>query len=484
MEPSHVQTQEHMTSSEGRIPPQAVEVEESVLGSMLIEREACDIALETLKADDFYKPAHRHVFESLSEVYLNNSQVDLLSVEEHMRDKGLLDKAGGSGFLADLTRSVSSSANIEFHAKIIKDKSVKRRAIIECNEIIKNAYDSAVEASEVIDNAQERIFSLYKDESGTTYSIGESLKSVINEINEIQEKGVRKGIQTGLDIDDLTMGFEKGKYYVIAARPSMGKTGMALTIMREMANRSVNSAILSLETSHTSLAFRLLTSVSKISTDRLKSPNLQDYEVETILNSAHKLSEYGIYLDDTLSLSDQQLRAKTRNLIRKHNIGALVIDFMQLMEADGDTREREVAKISRAIKITCKECDIPVIALSQLSRKNESRSDKRPMLSDLRESGAIEQDADVIMFLHRPEYYGTTTYPDGTSTENVCEIIIAKNKDGKVGTRKLLFLKDQMRFENLDSLHTGTNAPVLDSYYDNDDPPMPHSVGDDDESPF
>lgn len=437
-----------MNSSDGRVPPQAVEVEEAVLGVMLLEREACDEAIEILKADDFYRPANKHVFEAILNVYNQNDSVDLLTVEEHLRDNQLLDVVGGSGYLADLTRSVSSAANIEYHAQIIKEKAMKRNLIVHCNEIIKSSYDSTSDASDVMDDAQERIFSLFQDKSGTTYSVGESLKSVIEVINRIQEGGQREGIQTGLDIDDLTMGFEKGKYYVIAARPSMGKTAFALTIMRKMAQDRKNSAILSLETSHTSLSFRLLTSVSKISVERLKSPGLTDSEVQTILDSAGELSQYGIYLDDTLSLSAQQLRAKARNLIRKHNIDILFIDFLQLMSAEGERRDLEIGNISRAIKITCKECDIPVVALSQLNRSLESRSDKRPMLSDLRESGSIEQDADVVIFLYRPEYYGVTKYPDGDSTENVCEVIVSKNKDGRVGTKRQIFLKDKMRFEN------------------------------------
>lgn len=436
--------------TEGRIPPQAVEVEEAVLGAMLIEREACDIAIELLKPDDFYQQKNKHVFESLVDLYNKGQSADMLSVEEDLRDKSLLDVVGGTGYIADLTRSVSSAANIDYHASIIKEKSQKRKLILVCNEVLKNAYDTTTDGQDVLDEAQEKIFALYENKSGTTYSVSESLEDVISEIYEIQENGKRKGIQTGLDIDKLTMGFEKGKYYIIAARPSMGKTAFALTIMRKMAKEGKRTGILSLETSHKSLSFRLLTSVSRISTERLKSPGLQEHEMQTILDSASELNPYGIFIDDTLSLSDQQLRAKARAMVRKHDLDGIFIDFLQLMSADGDTRENEVSKISRAIKVTCKECDVPVIALSQLSRAVEKRGgDKRPMLSDLRESGSIEQDADCVMFLYRPEYYGITTYPNGEHTDGVCEIIIAKNKDGRTGTKKQLFIPDQMRFENL-----------------------------------
>lgn len=442
-----------MSTSNGRVPPQAVEVEESVLGAMLIEREACDEAIELLKPDDFYRPANKHVFENILEVYNRDDSVDMLTLENHLRDKSLLDVVGGTGYLADLTRSVSSAANIEYHAQILKEKAIKRNLILHCNEIQKAAYDQTTDAIDVLDNAEERIFSLYQNDSGTTYSIGESLHSVIDAINRIQEHGEREGIQTGLDVDEVTMGFEKGKYYVIAARPSMGKTAFALTIMRRIAEQGKKSAILSLETSHTSLSFRLLTSVSKISVERLKSPGLRDHEVQNILDSAGELSRYGIYLDDTLSLSDQQLRAKARNLIRKYDINILFVDFMQLMSAEGERKDLEIGNISRAFKITAKELNIPVVALSQLSRGVESRSDKRPMLSDLRESGSIEQDADVVMFLYRPEYYDLQTYPNGDSTENMCDIIIAKNKDGRIGTKRQVFLKEQMTFENPEYRH-------------------------------
>lgn len=434
----------------GRVPPQAVEVEESVIGAMLIEGEACEAGIEQLREDDFYKPANRHIFKSICELFLENSQVDLITLENRLRDKSLLDVVGGSGYLADLTRSVSSAANIKYHATIIREKAQKRKLILVCNEVLNDAYDSTTDGQDVLDKAQEEIFALYENKSGTTYSVGESLESVISTIYEIQENGKKQGIQTGLDIDKLTMGFERGKYYVIAARPSMGKTAFALTIMRKMAKEGKRTGILSLETSHQSLTFRLLTSISRISTERLKSPGLQEHEMKTILDSASELSPYGIFIDDTLSLSDQQLRAKARALVRKHNLDGLFIDFLQLMSAEGDTRENEVSKISRSIKVTCKECNVPVVALSQLSRAVEKRGgDKRPMLSDLRESGSIEQDADCVMFLYRPEYYGITTYPNNESTDGVCEVIVAKNKDGRTGTKRQLFIPNQMRFENM-----------------------------------
>lgn len=447
------QTQVHMSTYNGRVPPQAVEVEENVLGGMMLDRTACDEAIVILKPDDFYKPANRHVYEAIVELYNRNDSVDLITIENYLKDKSLLDHVG-AGYLADLTRSVSSASNIEYHAQIIKEKSIKRRLILYCNEIQKDAYDQTTDAMDVLDKAEERIFSLYQNDTGTTYSIGESLHSVIDTINRIQEDGERQGIQTGLDIDDVTMGFEKGKYYVIAARPSMGKTALALTIMRKIAGQGKKSSILSLETSHTSLAFRLLTSVSKISVERLKSPGLTKHEIQTILDSAGKLSQYGIYLDDTISLSDQQLRAKSRNLIRKYGIDILFVDFLQLMSADGDRKDLEIGNISRSFKITAKELNIPVVALSQLNRAVESRNDKRPVLSDLRESGSIEQDADVVMFLYRPEYYDIKEYPNGDSTENMCDIIVAKNKDGRIGTKRQVFLKDQMRFENPEYRHS------------------------------
>ena len=459
-----------------RIPPQAIDLEESVLGACMIEEDWCNTVIEELSPDDFYKPAHQHIYEAILELHGSSEQIDMLVIEQELRDNKRLQEAGGKGYLAELTRH-ASVGNVDNHCDIIKAKAQKRLLIRIGQQIVQDGYDSNTRSDELIDKAQEEIFALYNNESGTTYSLSESLSHVINQIEQIQESGKRQGIQTGLDIDSITMGFEAAKYYVIAARPSMGKTALVIDIMKRIAAKDYKPGILSLETSHDSLAFRLLTSESKISTEKLKTPGLTQTELNTILESANKISNYGIYLDDTLSLSDQQMRAKIRALIQKYGLNIVFIDFLQLLNAEANSREQEITKVSRAIKISCKECNIPVVALSQLSRGPENRSNKRPTLSDLRESGSIEQDADVVMFLYRPEYYGIEEYPDGESTKNVTEIIIAKNKDGRTGTKKLLFLKDEMRFYNLSTVerHERKSTQTSDSDYkkDTQEPDIP-----------
>lgn len=435
-----------------RIPPQALDLEASVLGACLIEDSYRNIVIESLVLDDFYSPAHKLIYETILDLHDTGDRVDILIVEQALRDRKKLDVVGGPGFIVDLTHNASLGDNVKVHCNIIRDKTIKRSLIRLCNESVSDAYDSDKNADRVLDDTQEKMFALRKNDSGTTYSIGESLNTVIETIQDIQDSGNRLGIETGLDIDKLTMGFEDAKYYVIAARPSMGKTALVIDIMKRIAKKDYSSAILSLETSHDSLTFRFLTSESKISTEKLKTPGLSESDFKKVIQSANTIGNHNIYLDDTLSLSDQQMRAKIRSIVQRYSVSIVFIDFLQLLSADAGSREQEITKISRAIKVSCKECSIPVVAISQLSRATERRTDKRPTLSDLRESGSIEQDADVVMFLYRPEYYGIEEYPDGASTKNVTEIIVAKNKDGRTGTKKLLFLKDEMRFYNFSNL--------------------------------
>lgn len=442
----------------GRVPPQAVEVEESVLGAMLIEHEAATVALQMLTANDFYKPAHQHIFEVLQDLYERDNPLDLLTVENELRDKGQLENCGGSGYLSELTRSVSSSANIDYHSKIISDKSTKRNLILGCTNTIKEAYDSSTEPFNVLDRAEQRIFDLSKDQQRSeSQPIGDVLKDTLSHLEEMRGKtsGIT-GVPTGTDVDKYTAGWQDGDLIIVAARPSMGKTAYVLTTARNAAlhqdeEKQTKVAIFSLEMSNQSLVQRLLTMEGRINAQSARSGQLEDEQFKRLIDAAGRLFTANIFVDDTPGLSIMELRTKCRRLKSEHDIGLIVVDYLQLMTAPGDfgTREQEIASISRGLKALAKDLEVPVVALSQLSRAVEQRGgDKRPQLSDLRESGSIEQDADVVCFLYRPEYYGIKTTPEGQSTTGLAELIIGKQRNGPVGTVPLYFIKDYARFEN------------------------------------
>lgn len=487
--------------SEGRVPPQAIEVEEAVLGSMLIEHEAATIALQMLRPDDFYKPAHRHIFETIYELYERDNPLDLLTVENELRDKNLLDSIGGGGYLSDLTRSVSSAANVDYHAQIISEKAIKRNLILNCTGIIKNAYDTTSDAYDVLDSAEQRIFDLSNTKTrASALPIGDVLKDTLQYLEDIRGKpsGIT-GVPTGLDMDKLTSGFQPGDLIIIAARPSMGKTALVLTAARNAAlhldeKLQTNVALFSLEMSKQSLVQRLLTMEGRIDAQAARSGRLKDEEFKRLIDAASRLFTAKIFIDDTPGLSVMELRTKCRRLKSEHDIGLIVVDYLQLMTAsvrENSNREQEIATISRGLKGLAKDLNVPVVALSQLSRAVEQRGgDKRPQLSDLRESGSIEQDADLVMFLYRPEYYGIKTTPEGHSTKGLAEVIVGKQRNGPTGAKRLFFVENYARFENFTQAdpsvsgntgHSGgqdVESPGL--------PPPTHNPGesDDDQAPF
>lgn len=486
---------------EGRVPPQAVEVEEAVLGAMLIEHEAATIALQMLSPEDFYKPAHQHIFEVLHDLYERDNPLDLLTVENELRDKELLDTCGGAGYLSELTRSVSSAANIDYHAQIISEKATKRNLILGCTDIIKQAYDSSSDTIDVLDYAEQRIFDLANSKQRSqSQAIGEVLKDTLSYLEDIRGKSAGiTGVPTGTDIDKMTAGWQDGDLVIIAARPSMGKTAYVLTTARNAALHQSEKlrtkvAIFSLEMSNQSLVQRLLTMEGRINAQSARSGQLEDEDFKRLIDAAGRLFTANIFVDDTPGLSIMELRTKARRLKSEHDVGLIVVDYLQLMTASGDhgTREQEIASISRGLKALAKELDVPVIALSQLSRAVEQRGgDKRPQLSDLRESGSIEQDADVVCFLYRPEYYGIKTTPEGQSTTGLAEIIIGKQRNGPTGSVPLYFVEDYARFENLTTADAGPYGEPNNNGSNNsgpsDDggsPPMGHSPGGDSEAPF
>ncbi len=480
---------------EGRVPPQATEVEEAVLGAMLIEHEAATVALQMLSPDDFYKPAHRHIFEVLHSLYERDNPLDLLTVENELRDKELLDACGGAGYLSELTRSVSSAANIDYHAQIIAEKATKRNLILGCTEIIQEAYDSSSDPYDVLDRAEQKVFDLANAKHRSQAKpIGDVLKDTLSYLEDIRGKqGGITGVPTGLSIDEMTAGWQNGDMIVIAARPSMGKTAFVLTTARNAALHQdpklrTKVAIFSLEMSDQSLVQRLLTMEGRINAQSARSGQLNDEEFKRLIDAAGRLFTANIFVDDTPGLSIMELRTKARRLKSEHDIGMVVVDYLQLMSSnsrEAGNREQEIATISRGLKALAKELNVPVIALSQLSRAVETRGgDKRPQLSDLRESGSIEQDADVVCFLYRPEYYGIKTTPEGQSTAGLAEVIVGKQRNGPTGVKTMYFVKDYARFENLTSASPEPFDQSQDEHSGNGEsssPPMGHDPGGPDE---
>ena len=457
----------------GRIPPQATEVEEAVLGAMLLEHEAATIALEMLTKTSFYKQSHQIIFEAIQELFERENPLDLLTVETALKDKGVLDQIGGVQALNDLTRSVSSSASIGYHAQILTEKALKRDLILSCNDIIRDSYDQGSDALDVLDEAEQRIFNLTNVKSRNSYQrVGDVVKETLNYLEDLrgQSSGVT-GVATRLDVDQYTAGWQKGDLIIIAARPSMGKTAFMLTAAKNSAthpNADARTpvAIFSLEMSQRSLVQRLLTMEARVDAQSARRGTMSEEEFQRMIDAASTLYEAPIFIDDTPAISLMELRSKARRLKSDHNIGMIIVDYMQLMtvnlQSKQANREQEIASISRGLKTLAKDLDIPVIALAQLSRAVEQRgTDKRPQLSDLRESGSIEQDADVVCFLYRPEYYGITTTDSGASTAGLAEIIIGKQRNGPTGSVAMRFIKDYARFENLSQgeFQSGFGAP-------------------------
>lgn len=470
----------------GRVPPQAVEVEEAVLGSMLIDTDAANIALFLLKADDFYNPSHRHIYKAVQLLHERDNPLDIIAVEALLRDQQLLDTVGGVGYLGQLTRSVSSSASIEFHCQIIKEKALKRNLILSSSEVITQAYEATTDPYDLLDLAEQKIFDLAN--AGTRIMAKPMhviLKETIDHLVEIrgQASGIT-GVPAGLDIDQLTAGWQKGDLIIIAARPSMGKTAFVLSVTRNAAlhtdpEKKTNVAFFSLEMSDLSLVQRMLTMEARINAQDARTGKLSDQDFTRLVEAAGRLHGAGIYIDETPSISVMELRSKARRLKKEYNIGLIVIDYLQLMTAGsgfgGDrNREQEIAYISRSLKALAKELNVPVIALSQLSRAVEQRgSIKKPQLSDLRESGSIEQDADVVLFLYRPEYYQIATLDDGRSTHGIAEVIVGKQRNGPVGSKYLHFIKEYARFENLimsDVEYGGASPTSYDPFFSDQNP--------------
>ena len=436
-----------------RLPPQNLEAETSVLGAVLLENEALNRVLEILQEDDFYRDAHRRIFSAILHLYEHSEPVDLITLSEVLKTRGDLDDVGGVEYLNSLVNGVPTAANISYYAKIIKEKAILRKLINRATEIVSQSYANSGDVDEFIDQAERTIFEISEDRVRPSfYPIKDLIKSSFKTIERLYEKRqLITGVPTGFQrLDELTSGLQPSDLIIIAGRPSMGKTALALNIAQNASvQAAIPAAIFSLEMSKEQLALRMLCSEAKVDAHRLRGGFLSEADWPRLTRAAGSLSEAPLFIDDTPGLSALEMRAKTRRLKIEHNLGLVIVDYLQLMRgrASADSREQEISDISRSLKALAKELSIPVIALSQLNRRVEERGDKRPQLSDLRESGAIEQDADVILFLYREEVYNKSEENRGKA-----EIIIGKQRNGPTDKVDLAFLDKYTRFENLSGL--------------------------------
>ncbi len=458
--PRNAQAFAALTDTAGSIPPQAVELEEAVLGALMLEKDSIVTVQEYISPEVFYNEAHRLIYKAIEELSTELKPVDLFTVTERLRVKKDLDKVGGVSYLAQLTQKVGSAANVEFHAKIIAQKYVQRELIRSATEIQRRSYDESVDVTELIGFAESEIFKV--SEGHVKRSVQNSrdiLQSALKQIEEASKNTSRfSGVPSGFtSIDNVTLGWQPSDMIIIAARPSMGKTAFVLSMARNMAvEQDTGVAFFSLEMSAVQLMMRLIIAETGLPGNDVKSGKLSPEQWRHLESATKPLGAAPLYIDDTPALSVFEFRSKARRLKIHNNIKVIIIDYLQLMTANQDSkgnREQEVSFISRTLKAIAKELGVPIIALSQLSRATETRGgSRRPQLSDLRESGAIEQDADIVAFIHRPEYYGITEDENGMSTAGMAEIIIAKHRNGEVRDVPMRFLKEQARFADVDDV--------------------------------
>jgi len=443
-----------------RVPPQAVDIERAVLGAMLIDRQAISKVVEIVDESCFYVSSHRKIYRAILALFERDEPADQITVVEELRKRRELEEVGGVSYLAELAGEIPTSANVEYHARIVLEKALLRKLINVSSQIAEECYQGTGSAFDLIDRAEQRIFSLSERRFIRGFmSLRDVLHVTFEQIEGIHERyrdrapGIT-GVPTGYDkLDELTAGLQASDFIVVAGRPSMGKTAFALCIAKSAADHGIPVGIFSLEMSSSQLAQRLLCAEARVDQHRLRTGRLLDEEWSRLSICVGSLAEAPIYIDDSPALSALEIRAKARRLQVEHNVGLIVIDYLQLMRGpqNVENRQQEISQISRSLKALAKELDIPVVALSQLSRAVEARGgDHRPQLSDLRESGAIEQDADLVMFIYRPEVYGITEdKTTGRSLEGVAEIIIGKQRNGPTGTVYLAWVDRYARFENL-----------------------------------
>jgi replicative DNA helicase len=438
-----------------RTPPQNTEAEQAVLGAVLLEKEALITVSERITPEDFYRPSHQKIYQVMLHLVEKGEPVDLITVTAGLQDQRLLEEVGGVSYLSDLAAAVPTAANVDYYAQIVEEKSMLRRLIRVATQIASTGYSAAEEVSELIGDAEKKILELsQRGSSGSFIPIKDVLMETFERIEFLfNNRGtMTTGIPSGyMDLDRMTSGFQKSDLIILAARPSVGKTAFALNVAQNVAIRANETvAIFSLEMSAIQLVQRMICAEANIDAHRLRTGMLEDEDWEKLTMGISALSQSQIYIDDTPGITVTEIRSKCRRLKAERGLGMVMIDYMQLIQGrgKGDNRQQEISEISRTLKMIARELEVPVIALSQLSRAVEQRQDKRPMMSDLRESGSIEQDADIVAFLYRDDYYNPET-----EKKNIIEILIAKQRNGPTGKVELVFLKNFNKFVNLDRTH-------------------------------
>ncbi len=439
----------------GKIPPHDIEAEQAVIGSMLTDKDAVISAIEKLKEDAFYREDNKLIYSAILSLYNRAEPIDVITLKNELQTNGNLEKVGGLEYIVELPEKVPTTANVEKYIKIVEEKAVLRNLIKTANEIIDIGYDQTEEVEDIVDNAEKKIFNMIQGRNVKGYiPIKEVLIDSFTNLEKLyNQKGALSGISTGFyDLDKKTTGLHGSELIVLAARPGMGKTALALNIATHVAiKENLPVAIFSLEMPKEQLANRILSSEAMVDSNKIRTGKLEDSDWAKIAESLGTLSDANIYIDDTGDISSMEIRARCRKLKLEKGLGLVVVDYLQLIQGNGrrnGSRENEISEISRSLKLLARELNVPVIALSQLSRGAEKREDKRPMLSDLRESGAIEQDADIVMFLYRDDYYNPES-----ENKNKAELMIAKNRSGSTGTTQLYWLGNYTKFGNIDRYH-------------------------------
>lgn len=457
-------------SDHGKVPPQAIDLEEAVLGAIMLEKNALTAVIDILKPEVFYKEVHQLIFKAIMNLFNKSEPVDILTVTQELKRNGNLEIIGGPFYISQLTNRIASAANVEFHARILSQKFIQRELIRISSDIIRESFEDTSDVFDILDKAEQGLFSISETNFRRDY---ESMQSLVKEaIKDIEaaknQDGNLRGVPSGyLSLDRITAGWQKSDLIVLAARPGMGKTAFALSMARNIAvNHKMPVAIFSLEMSSIQLVTRLISAETELPAEKLKRGQLEEYEWKQLHSKISDLVEAPILIDDTPALSIFELRAKCRRLKAQHNVRIIILDYIQLMSTSADSkagnREQEISNISRSLKSLAKELNVPIITLSQLNRSTETRGgSKKPILSDLRESGAIEQDADMVLFIYRPEYYKIDEDERG-QTKGMADIIIAKHRNGALAEIRMRFIDKFARFEELESSAIPENFEMPD----------------------
>ncbi len=487
------------TNEYGKVPPQALELEEDVLGAIMLEKDAYMLVSDILKPSFFYKKAHQHIFQAIEELAIHQDPIDMHTVTEKLRKNGLLEEVGGAYFITLLTSRVSTSAHLLYHSRIIVQKYLARELIKISSDVQEKAFDEKMDVDDLMQEAEAKLFEITQQNMKKDFvQINDVIGDARTRMLEAAKKEGSSGLPTGFtELDKITSGWQKSDLIIIAARPAMGKTAFVISMIKNMAlNTNLPVALFSLEMSNIQLVNRLLMNVCSLEGEKIKNGQLTSDEWDKFDKDITQLYGAPIYVDDTPSLSVFELRSKARRLVKEHNVECIFIDYLQLMNASGmsyGSREQEVSMISRSLKSLAKELDLPIIALAQLNRGVESRSGldgKKPQLSDLRESGAIEQDADMVCFIHRPEYYGMMIDKGGDSNEGIAQIIVAKHRNGATGEVRLKFKKEYAKFLNLEDDYrvysSKLNNPSVEQISANNSVPdyLQNAESDKDKTPF